>query len=112
MKASRTLTLVIIAVAAVAVAACASTTKRAKANVDRGMTNAQVREIAGAPDMRSFKDKAEAWQYQDVVGFGQCEYLTVWFLDGVVRGITTRRGGSVAGCGLGSTEVDWSQMPN
>lgn len=92
-------------------AACASTTKRAKANIDRGMTAQQVREIAGTPDMRSFKDSAEAWQYQDVVGYGQCEYLTVWFLDGVVRGMTTRRGGSIAGCGLGSTEVDWSQMP-
>ena len=100
-----------IAVVALTLGACASTTKRAKADIDRGMTAAQVRDIAGSPDMRSFKDNAEAWQYQDVVGFGQCEYVTVWFLDGAVRGITTRRGSSVAGCGLGSTEVDWAQMP-
>ncbi len=48
---------------------------------------------------------------QEVVGFGQCSYTTIWFRKAVVVGMTSRRGGSVAGCGLGSHEVDWNQMP-
>ena len=90
---------------------CASTTARGKEALNPGMTTAQVKELLGSPDGRSFNETNEAWQYQDVVGLGQCEYLTAWFTNGVLKTVTTRRGGSVAGCGLGSTPVDWSQMP-
>lgn len=90
---------------------CASTTARGKEALNPGMTTAQVKELLGSPDGRSFNDTNEAWQYQDVVGFGQCEYLTAWFANGVLKAVTTRRGGSVAGCGLGSTPVDWTKMP-
>ncbi|GFE91325.1 hypothetical protein GCM10011488_62790 [Steroidobacter agaridevorans] len=85
---------------------CASTTARGKEALNPGMTTAQVKELLGNPDGRSFDETNEAWQYQDVVGFGQCEYLTAWFTNGVLKAVTTRRGGSVAGCGLGSTPVD------
>jgi hypothetical protein len=90
---------------------CASTTARGKEALNPGMTTAQVKELLGSPDGRSFNETNEAWQYQDIVGLGQCEYLTAWFTNGVLKTVTTRRGGSVAGCGLGSTPVDWSQMP-
>jgi hypothetical protein len=65
----------------------------------------------GSPADRSFRGSDEAWQYQEIAGFGQCKYTTVWISDGKLAGLSTRRGGSVAGCGLGSQEVDWSQMP-
>jgi hypothetical protein len=95
----------------ISLAGCASTTKRGKAELDVGMTIAQVRAALGAPDDRSFREINEAWQYHDVVGFGQCEYLTAWFTNGILHAVTTRRGSSVAGCGLGSMPVDWGQMP-
>lgn len=96
---------------AVLLAGCAHTTKRGKASIEVGMTTQQVRALMGAPDDRSFRESNEAWQYNDVVGFGQCEYLTVWFTNARVHAMTTRRGPSVAGCGLGSSAVDWGQMP-
>ena len=102
---------VIFVALAIALAGCASTTQRGKAELNPGMTTDQVRTILGDPDDRSFRASNEAWQYQDVVGFGQCEYLTAWFLDGALHAVTTRRGSSVAGCGLGSMPVDWGQMP-
>jgi len=91
--------------------ACASTTARGKEELNVGMTMERVRALLGAPDDRSFRQTDEAWQYNDVVGFGQCEYLTAWFTNGVLHAVTTRRGSSVAGCGLGSSAVDWGQMP-
>jgi S1-C subfamily serine protease len=89
---------------------CASTTSTAIARVTPGMSTAQVSALLGSPDSRSFRDNYEAWQYADVVGFGQCEYITIFIASGVVRSMTSRRGSSVAGCGLGSAPVDWSQM--
>jgi len=101
----------IAGVVVAALVGCASTTARAKAELEPGMPSSQVRTLLGAPDDRSFRGQDEAWQYFDVVGFGQCEYLTAWFADGVLLAVTTRRGDSVAGCGLGSVPVDWGQMP-
>ena len=89
---------------------CASTGK-AVAKLEPGMTKQQVLDILGPPADRSFRGTDEAWQYQEIAGFGQCKYTTVWISKGKLVGISTRRGGSVAGCGLGSQEVDWSQMP-
>jgi SmpA/OmlA family protein len=89
---------------------CASTGK-AVAELEPGMPKQQVLDILGPPADRSFRGTDEAWQYQEVAGFGQCKYTTVWIVDGKLVGVSTRRGSSVAGCGLGSEEVDWSQMP-
>ncbi len=65
----------------------------------------------GAPDTRSFSGSSEAWQYSEVVGFGQCSYITVWLSNEVIHSVTSRKGSSIAGCGLGSSEVDWGHMP-
>ena len=75
------------------------------------MTIEKVQKLLGEPDDRSFRENNEALQYYDIVGFGQCEYLTAWFTDGILHAVTSRRGSSVAGCGLGSQPVDWGQMP-
>lgn len=80
--------------------------------LEAGMNATEVRALLGEPDRRSFRGSDEAWQYHDVVGFGQCEYLTAWISDDVLHAVTSRRGDSVAGCGLGSRAVDWGQMPD
>lgn len=90
---------------------CASTGK-AVAELEPGMTKQQILDILGPPADRSFRGTDEAWQYQEIAGFGQCKYTTVWISGGKLVGVATRRGTSVAGCGLGSQEVDWSQMPS
>jgi hypothetical protein len=105
------LPLMLLAVIALFAIGCASTGK-AVAEVEPVMTKQQVLDILGPPADRSFRGKDEAWQYQEIAGFGQCKYTSVWISDGRLVGISTRRGGSVAGCGLGSQEVDWSQMPS
>ena len=90
---------------------CASTGKSVE-KLEPGMTKQQVLDVLGSPADRSFRGTDEAWQYQEIAGFGQCKYTTVWISDGKLAGVSTRRGGSVAGCGLGSQPVDWSQMPS
>ena len=90
---------------------CGSTTKRATYEVEPGMTSDEVLALLGSPSNRSFSSAYEAWQYDDVVGFGQCQYVTIWFENDVVFSMTSRRGDSVAGCGLGSRPVDWSNIP-
>ena len=50
-------------------------------------------------------------KYSEIVGFGQCGYIIVWLSDAKVTAVTNRSGPSIAGCGLGSKEVDWGQMP-
>ena len=101
-------------VAAVALASpfvgCASTGK-AVAKLEPGMAKEEVLQVMGPPNDRSFRGADEAWQYQEIAGFGQCKYTTIWISEGRLLGISTRRGASVAGCGLGSEEVDWSEMP-
>ena len=83
---------------------CASTGK-AVSTLDPGMSKQQVLEALGTPADRSFHGSDEAWQYQEIAGVGQCKYTTVWISNGKLIGVSTRRGKSVAGCGLGSKEV-------
>jgi hypothetical protein len=80
-------------------------------DLEPGMTKAEITKRLGPPETRSFRGDSEAWQYQGVAGFGQCRYSTVWLTKGVVVAVTSRSGPSVAGCGLGSREVDWGQLP-
>lgn len=91
--------------------ACSTLDKRSL-SLEPGMTKNQVSTILGTPANRSFREQNEAWQYQGIVGFGQCVYKTAWFTGARLVSITSRRGSSVAGCGLGSREVDWGQMPS
>jgi len=76
------------------------------------MSKERIVELLGQPADRSLRGSDEAWQYQEIAGFGQCKYTTVWISAGKLVGISTRRGGSVAGCSLGSTPVNWAEMPS
>ena len=102
---------VILLVAVVfGVVGCASTTSTANERVTQGMSTSSVTSLLGNPDNREFRESFEAWQYSDIVGFGQCEYITIYFAEGVVRTMTSVRGGSIAGCGLGSDPVNWAEI--
>lgn len=74
----RTRTFVLAAVV-VPLSGCAMTTGLAQKELRPGMSTAQVRRLLGDPDSRSFQGSDQACQYYDVVGFGECEYLTAWF---------------------------------
>ena len=75
------------------------------------MSKKAVVQRMGLPDRRSMRGNDEALQYSEIVGFGQCGYIIVWLSDAKVTAVTNRSGPSIAGCGLGSKEVDWGQMP-
>lgn len=91
-------------------ASCSSLDQKSL-SLEPGLAKDEVIEIMGTPARRSFRDSDEAWQYQGVVGYGQCTYITTWFSEGKLVATTNRRGASIAGCGLGSGAVDWGQMP-
>jgi hypothetical protein len=93
------------------IASCTTTGKNV-ARLDPGMSKDSILKIMGPPADRSIRGTDEALQYQEIAGFGQCKYTTIWIADGKMIGVSTRRGGSVAGCGLGSRPVDWSEMPS
>jgi len=93
------------------VACASSTTDDAVSKLEPGMSKDKVIALLGKPGDRTFRGTDEALSYAKIAGFGQCKYTTVWLKDRKLVGVTTRRGGSVAGCGLGSEPVDWNQMP-
>jgi hypothetical protein len=97
-------------IATLFITGCVNVAQR-EAEISPGMNKQNVTAIMGLPMDRSLDGPREAWQYGHVAGFGQCAYTTVWFLEGKVVGMTSRRGASVAGCGLGSSPIDWRQMP-
>lgn len=101
----------LIAIAVPLIAGCVNTAQR-EAQISPGMERQAVTAIMGLPMSRSLDGTKEAWQYGHVAGFGQCAYTTIWFVGGTVVGMTSRRGPSIAGCGLGSHPIDWRQMPN
>ncbi|MDF4652444.1 hypothetical protein QQA20_25135 [Vibrio parahaemolyticus] len=80
--------------------------------LEKGMSKSEVIQKMGLPDRRSMRGDDEALQYSEVAGFGQCSYIVVWLSSGEVTAVTSRSGSSVAGCGLGSKEVDWGQVPS
>ncbi|MGH8293413.1 MAG: outer membrane protein assembly factor BamE domain-containing protein [Gammaproteobacteria bacterium] len=92
-------------------AGCASLSHHVE-QLEPGMSKQQVLSIMGEPANRSFRGTNEAWQYQEVVGFGQCQYTTIWIRQNNLVGVSTRRGGSIAGCGLGSEPINWQEMPS
>ena len=91
--------------------ACTSIDKN-NMKLSKGMSKAEVLRIMGEPDQRSFNGDKEALQFQGIIGYGQCIYVTAWFYKDVIVGTTDRRVASIAGCGIGSKEVDWLNMPD
>ena len=101
---------VVLIVVALTLGACTSLDRKSL-TLEPGMTKEQVLHIMGPPSDRSFRGTDEALQYQGVVGFGECIYITTWFKQRKLVAVTQRRGSSAAGCSLGSREIDWGQMP-
>jgi hypothetical protein len=101
----------LVVATALALVGCVNVARQ-EAEISPGMNRRAITAIMGTPMDRSIKGAREAWQYGHIVGFGQCVYTTIWFLDSKVVGMTSRRGPSVAGCGLGSGPIDWRQMPH
>jgi len=90
---------------------CSSQLTKTSYSLEKGMPKSEVIEKMGLPDRRTMKGDDEALQYSEIAGFGQCSYIIVWLSQGRVIAVTSRSGPSIAGCGLGSKEVDWGQMP-
>jgi hypothetical protein len=67
----------------------------------------------GDPGSRSFRGKAEAWQYcQTGVLSPTDSYTTVWLLEGQVVAMTTKRAAfGVGDCSAFFPEIDWGQAP-
>ena len=99
-----------IAILALLLISCGTMTKNSM-TLEPGMSKHDVIQVLGVPDGRSFRGEDEALQYQEIAGYGQCSYITVWLSKSKLLAVTNRNGASIAGCGLGSKEVDWGQMP-
>lgn len=65
---------------------------RSMSEIRTGMTQKQVRDLMGRPDMRSFEGSAEQWQYYYDVDSGSAYILmSVNFDDGQVVSMESRR---------------------
>ena len=77
-----------------------------------GSTKDEVMSILGMPGDRSFNSKGEAWQYCST-GFSHDKYMTVWFYEGIVHGLTSYTRTDVMGiCTQTFSSVDWGQAPD
>lgn len=77
-----------------------------------GSSKNEVLAMLGSPGDRSFKGRGEAWQYCST-GLSQDKYMTVWFYEGIVEGLTTyNRSDAVGICTQTFSSVDWGQVPN
>jgi hypothetical protein len=103
--------IILVILLSLSIMGCSTHLTKTSYNLEAGMSKQVVIQKMGLPDRRSFRGTDEALQYSEIVGFGQCSYIIVWLTNDKVKGITSRSGSSIAGCGLGSKEVDWGQMP-
>ncbi|MFA5985070.1 MAG: hypothetical protein WC782_13725 [Methylococcaceae bacterium] len=92
-------------------AGCSTFLTRTSYSLEAGMPKQIVIGKMGLPERRSLRGNDEALEYSEIVGYGQCSYIIVWLSNGKVTAVTSRSGASVAGCGLGSKEIDWGQIP-
>lgn len=81
-------------------------------NIAQGISKADVMALMGAPGDRSFRGKGEAWQYCST-GFASDDYITVWFYNGIVEGLTTYSRAEAFGiCTQTFSNIDWGQAPD
>ena len=109
----RYLLLVIVGLVAVGCTTTGSVSKvREKAlQVSPGDPKGKVIEVLGTPGDRSFLGSSEAWQYCST-GWSSDTYVTVWFTNGKVTGLTSKNASIVDGfCSGRFPEVDWGQRP-
>lgn len=99
-----------IAIATV-LTACASNGVITKSmDIQPGMNRADVVQILGAPQNRSFKENAEALQYC-TTGAISDQYVNVWLVDDEVIALTNYTDESGFLCSGDMREIDWGQAP-
>jgi len=108
--------------------ACSTTVRYAIKDVKSGMSADQVTSILGDPAKRSSRGTYEAFRYETKVliesdscsreagvtrcaSSRQCEYVTVWLDNNVVKSVTGRYVSSKKECGLGTDPENWDLMP-
>ncbi len=112
MKGIRLLVLLSVVLAGCSTTGSVSNLQGKSMEIRPGVTKDEVVEILGMPGDRSFRGAAEAWQYCST-GFSQDKYITVWFLEDVVEGLTTyTRTDAFGTCAQTFTSVDWGQAPD
>lgn len=77
----------VIVLAALLLCACSNTLVARSAGIERGMSKSTVLQVMGPPANKQFHDADEAWQYCNH-GATSVAFLTVWFFDGAVTGLT------------------------
>ena len=86
--------------------------RQASLAINYGDSKSKVLDVLGTPGDRSFKGADEAWQYCSMKWSSEETYLTVWFTNERVIGITSKDIDLVAGsCDLAYESVDWGQRP-
>jgi hypothetical protein len=76
-----------------------------------GMTRAQVSAIMGKPPAdQSAYGILQAWQYC-LLKPGGDEEVVIWFRDGAVRAVTSRKEFAGQSCLYGLHEIDWNKIP-
>lgn len=98
-----------------ALAACQSAGEfRAQSRtVNAGDSAESVVAKMGEPGNRSFREKAEAWQYCHTGVLAPTDsYTTIWLLDGRVIALTSQHAAfGIGECEEFFPEVDWGQAP-
>lgn len=79
-------------------------------DIQPGMSRADVVNVLGAPQNRSFKENAEALQYC-TTGAMSDQYVNVWLVDGEVIALTNYTDESGFLCSGDMREIDWGQAP-
>lgn len=80
-----------------------------------GDTRAHVLEVLGPAADRQFLGKNEAWQYcqasPEMTGRYH-DYRTIWFYDGLVTGISSRKGPFIGRCTANMQPIKWEEAPD
>lgn len=112
--------LVLAAVAAASVVVCATSAGAQQSvsnlqdklqQIGPGTSGASVLTLLGTPGDRSFFGAGEAWQYCEQFLIRSNLFATVWLLNGVVVGLTTRSSNVPELCYNNFPVVDWGQAP-
>ena len=81
--------------------------------INPGMSRAEVIQIMGTPDDRSFRAPSEALIYCGIRPFGGSRYITVWLNAEQVIGVTNyQKRDDIGNCGQYIEVTDWGQLPS
>jgi hypothetical protein len=112
----KSLYLLVASCALTTLASCASTgevegLRERSMRIQHGTSAQDVLALLGPPGDRSFNGKAEAWQYCST-GWDVDQYITVWFYDDSVYGLSTYHSESRASCTSAFVPINWGGAPD